>query len=297
MSDNRSQLVGVSVQGTVSSPQCPALPASPYIIGADGTPVLLPPPGGIVYNVSVGDTAFGWVADMVQPGVSISTGPIENGALRGLACIGNEAIAVKGAATGARGTVTGKSGRFADHVIVHFDADVRERMAIGDAVLVRAIGRGLRLAGAPDVQLKSISPRLLDAFEVETEDGTVTVPVAAEVPAVLIGAGSGLTSEAGAVQIQTDDPAALAENGLEGLRLGDIVALRDFDSRWGNGYVEGAVTIGVVVHGDSVRGGHGPGVTPVMSAVRSQIRPVLAAGRNIAELLDLAAPAPAPVAA
>ena len=46
MSDNRSQLVGVAVQGSIASPQCPALPASPYIIGADGSAVLLPPPAG-----------------------------------------------------------------------------------------------------------------------------------------------------------------------------------------------------------------------------------------------------------
>lgn len=291
MSDNRSQLVGVSVQGTISSPQCPALPASPYIIGADGTPVLLPPPGGIVYNVSVGASAYGWVADQIQPGVSISTGAPASGALRGLACIGNEAIVVKGAAIGARGTVTGKSGRFAEHVIVHFETEVLARLALGDAVLVRAFGRGLALDDAPDVQLKSISPRLLDALEVEVRAGTVSVPVTAEVPAVLMGAGSGLTSEAGAVQIQTDDPVTLAEHGLDGLRLGDVVALCDFDARWGNGYVEGATTIGVVISGDSVRGGHGPGVTPVMSAVGARIAPTVAAGRNIADLLELTATA------
>jgi Domain of unknown function (DUF4438) len=292
MSDNRSQLVGVAVQGSISSPKLPTLPASPYIIGADGTPMLLPPPGGIVYNVGVGDSAFGWVADMVQPGVSVGgTGPAQ-AALRGLACIGNEAIVVKGAAIGARGTVTGKSGRFAEHVIVNFEPEVLERLALGDAVLVRALGRGLALTDAPHIQLKSISPRLLDAMEVEVDrSGAAHVAVAAEVPAVLLGAGSGLTSEAGCVQIQTDDPATLAANNLEGLRLGDIVALKDVDTRWGNGYVEDAVTIGVVVHGDSVRGGHGPGVTPMMTATEGRLVPRVAESRNIAELLELRAPA------
>ena len=57
----------------------------------------------------------------------------------------------------------------------------------------------------------------------------------------------------------------------------------------GNGYVEGAVTIGVVVHGDSVRGGHGPGVTPVMSAAEARIAPRVVSERNIAELLGLRA--------
>jgi hypothetical protein len=288
MSDNRSQLVGVAVQGAIVSPKCPALPASPYIIGSDGTPTLLPPPGGIVYNVAVGDSAFGWVADMVQPGVSIAAPGVANGGLRGLACIGNEAIVVTGRARGKRGTVTGKSGRFAEHVIVHFDASVLESLALGDEILVKAIGRGLVLSDAAEVQLKSISPALLDALEVESsESAEVVVPVMAEVPALLMGAGSGLTSEAGCVQIQTDDADAILEHGLDGLRLGDVVALEDFDCRWGNGFIEGATTIGVVVHGDSVRGGHGPGVTPVMTAVGGRIRSQLVADRNIADLLGL----------
>jgi hypothetical protein len=295
MSDNRSQLVGVAVQGSIASPQCPALPASPYIIGADGSAVLLPPPGGIVYNVAIGDSAFGWVADQVQPGVSIAAAAGANPALRGLACIGNEAIVVTGRARGERGTVTGKSGRFAEHVIVHFEPSVLESMALGDQVLVRALGRGLALSDAAEVQLKSISPALLDALEVErNESGELVVPVMADVPAVLMGAGSGLTSEAGCVQIQTDDPAAISKHGLEGLRLGDIVMLKDFDTRWGNGYVENAATIGIVVHGDSVRGGHGPGVTPIMTATGGRIRSQIVAERNIADLLGLRTAAAAP---
>ncbi len=295
MSDNRSQLVGVAVQGAIASPQCPALPASPYIIGADGSPVLLPPPGGIVYNVGIGDPAFGWVADMVQPGVSIAAPAGANPALRGLACIGNEAIVVTGRARGERGVVTGKSGRFAEHVIIHFEASALESMALGDQVLVRAVGRGLALSDAAEVQLKSISPALLDALEAESnESGELVVPVMADVPAVLMGAGSGLTSEAGCVQIQTDDPVGIAKHGLEGLRLGDVVMIKDFDTRWGNGYVENAATVGIVVHGDSVRGGHGPGVTPVMTATGGRIRSQIVAERNIADLLGLRTAAAAP---
>jgi hypothetical protein len=288
MSDNRSQLVGVAVQGSIASPKLPPLPASPYIIGADGSPTLLPPPGGIVYNVAVGDSAFGWVADMVQPGVSISAPSAASPALRGLACIGNEAIIVTGQGRGARGTVTGKSGRFAEHVIIHFNESVLELLALGDEILVRAIGRGLALSDAAEVQLKSLSPTLLDALEVERgESGEVIVPVMGDVPAVLMGAGSGLSSESGCVQIQTDDATAISKHGLDGLRLGDVVALRNYDCRWGCGFVESATTIGVVVHGDSVRGGHGPGVTPIMTAVGNRIRPEVVSSRNIADLLDL----------
>jgi uncharacterized protein DUF4438 len=292
MFDNREQLIGVSVQGSIVSPEYPALPATPYVIGADGRPQLLPSQGGIVYNVHVGDSAFGWLADLVQPGVSIRA-PTEpaNQALNVLACLGNEAIVVSGQATGARGTVIGKSGRFAEHVIVHFAPETLEQLAIEDKVLVRAYGRSLALADYTDVQLKSISPLLLDALEVEAnEPGALTVPVAAEVPAFLVGAGSGLMHESGCIQIQTDHRDALAEHGLDELRLGDVVAVRDYDSRWGNGYLKDAVCVGVVVHGDSPRAGYGPGLTVIMASTGNRIRPVVRSERNIAGLLGLGAP-------
>jgi hypothetical protein len=289
MFDNREQLIGVSVQGSIVSPEYPPLPATPYVIGADGRPQLLPSQGGIVYNVHVGDSAYGWLADLVQPGVSIrAAAEPANQALNVLSCLGNEAIVVSGQATGERGTVIGKSGRFAEHVIVHFAPETIEQLAIEDKVLVRAYGRSLALADYTEVQLKSISPRLLDALEVETDaPGALTVPVAAEVPAFLVGAGSGLMHESGCIQIQTDHEQALAEHGLDELRLGDVVAVRDYDSRWGNGYLKDAVCVGVVAHGDSPRAGYGPGLTVIMASTENRIRPVLRSGWNIAELLGL----------
>lgn len=289
MFDNRAQLIGISVQGSIVSPEYPPLPASPYVIGADGTPQLLPSQGGIVYNVRVGDSAFGWLADLVQPGVSIrASSEAANQALNILSCLGNEAIVVSGEASGARGTVIGTSGRFAEHVIVDFPPEVLERLAIEDKVLVRAHGRSLALADYPDVVLKSVSPPLLDALEVEADGPeAIAVPVAAEVPAFLIGAGSGLMTESGCIQIQTDDRDAVVAHGLGELRLGDVVAVRDYDSRWGNGTLKDAVSIGVVVHGDSPRAGYGPGLTVIMAATAGRIHPVRREERNIAELLGI----------
>jgi hypothetical protein len=288
MRDNRGQIIGVVVQGVVSSPKLPSLPASPYVIGADGYPRLLPPQGGIVYNVKTGDSAFGWQADMVQPGVSISaTQDAANQALNVLASIGNEAVVLSGRARGARGTVTGKSGRFAEHVIIDFAPDVLDTIAIGDAVGVRAFGRGLRLPDHPEIQLKSLSPALLDLMEVEETDGGITVGVQALVPPVFAGAGNGLVSESGTVQIQTEDSAALESAGLTSLRLGDIVAFENLDSRWGSGYREGATTIGIISHGDSPRGGYGPGATPLMTAIGERITAVVRDGRNVADLLQV----------
>ena len=48
-----------------------------------------------------------------------------------------------GNAKGAKGTVTGKSGRFAEHVIIHFAPDVLEQLAFGDKIVVRARGVGM----------------------------------------------------------------------------------------------------------------------------------------------------------
>ncbi len=85
--------------------------------------------------------------------------------------------------------------------------------------------------------------RLAPAVE-SAKIACLQVPVAAEVPAVLVGAGSGLLNESGALSIQTDHTDTLREHGLDRLRLGDVVAIRDYDSRWGHGYRRGSVAIG-----------------------------------------------------
>ena len=68
---NVDRLVSVSVMGQIASPGFPGLPAEPYRLDADGKPFLLPTYGGIVYNVSVGDSAYGWLADNMVDGASV----------------------------------------------------------------------------------------------------------------------------------------------------------------------------------------------------------------------------------
>jgi hypothetical protein len=53
--------------------------------------------------------------------------------------------------------------------------------------------------------------------------------------------------------------------GLEGLRIGDIVALADADHRYGRGYREGYLTIGVISTGQCMLFGHGPGPSTLLS--------------------------------
>lgn len=286
---NASQLVSVSVMGQIASPSFPGLPAVPYALSADGTPYILPTYGGIVYNVSVGDSVYGWLGDCIHPGVSISLKD-ENGnrGLNILACVGNTAIVMGGGASGARGVVAGKSGRFSEHVIIHFDKAVREKMAIGDKIVVKSLGVGMELADHPNVKVKSCSPELLNALEVSTlNDGRLAVPVVGVVPPHLLGAGAGLVSEGGSLHIQTADKKALAEAGLDKLKFGDVVALADYDSRFGHGYLRGAVGIGVVAQGDSPRTGYGPGITLIMTTPNGGIAPQVTDGVNLKDLLNL----------
>lgn len=290
LATNAADLVAVSVAGAIAHPSFPGLPAEPYRLAADGTAFLLPTWGGLVYNVSVGDKAFGWAADCIHPGVSIrQADDMKNRGLLVYACLGNRAKVMTGQAAGAPGVVTGKSGRFSEQVIVHFPKDVRAKMAVGDQIVIRAEGVGLALTAYPSVTLKSLSPVLLARMPVADADGRVAFGVAARVPAHLVGAGLGLSSEGGSVHLQTTDRALVAELGLDRLRLGDLVALEDTDARFNHGYLTGARAIGVVSSTDGPRAGYGPGVTIVATAPAGQLGAFEAPGANLAGLLALEA--------
>src|SRR5205823_6030360 len=53
--------------------------------------------------------------------------------------------------------------------------------------------------------------------------------------------------------------------GLEGLRIGDLVAVADADHRFGRGYPPGFLAIGVISTGQCMLFGHGPGPSSLMS--------------------------------
>ena len=290
MTLNEEALVSVSVMGTVAHPSFPGLPAEPYRLAADGTAFLLPTYGGIVYNLSVGDSAYGWQADCVHPGVSIRhESENSNRGLNVFACVGNEAVVMTGEARSERGVVTGKSGRFSEQVILHFPMAVRERIAIGDKIVVKSKGVGLRVAEYPHICFKSLAPELLGALAPESSGQKFKVPVVAKIPAHLLGAGSGLTSEGGSIHLQTTDKEALRAAGLGALRLGDIVALSDYDSRYQHGYLRGATGVAVVGQTDGPRAGYGPGLTLLMTDSSGSLEPVTQDGVNLSSLLELEA--------
>jgi len=287
---NAADIVTVSVSGQIANPSLSGLPAEPYRLDADGKPFLWPTFGGIVYNVSIGDSAYGWAGDCIHPSVSIAHPDAnKNRGLNVFACVGNEALITSGAARGARGVVTGKSGRFSDQVIIHFDVETRRKIAVDDQILVKSEGVGLSVPDCPEVVFKSLSPSLFDKLPKKMEDGTLKIGVCATVPPHFVGAGAGLTSEGGSLHMQSTDRKELAKHGLDKLRLGDVVAIADTDSRYNHGYLRGAMSIGIVGQTDGPRAGYGPGMTVVMTAPAGQLGCYDAPGTNIADILELTA--------
>ena len=141
----------------------------------------------------------------------------------------------------------------------------------------------------PSVKFKSLSPELLRALGVRSDGAKLEVPVVATVPAHLLGAGAGLTSEGGSLHLQTTDRPAVEAAGLDSLRLGDLVALTDYDSRYGHGYLRGAVGVAVVGQTDGPRAGYGPGLTLLMTDALGVLEPVLTPDTNLKTLLGLEA--------
>ena len=258
-----------------------------------GNPFLLPSIGGITVNIQVGDPAFGWAGDHVEPGVSCTADtkkPFEhpNVSLQVFACVGNKATITSGKAEGAIGVVLGHHGG-SEHVMVDFPREVKESLTYDDKIIIHARGQGMTLLDYPDVVLFNLDPMLLHRMKVkEAGGGKLKVPVTTVVPAACMGSGIGAAHVAkGDYDIVTSDPGTVQEYQLDKIRFGDFVALMDHDNRYGRAYRQGAVTIGVVVHSDCLRAGHGPGVTTIMTCETSLIEPVIDPTANIADLMGI----------
>jgi hypothetical protein len=201
-----------------------------------------------------------------------------------LTCIGNEAVVASGPATGARGIVTGEHAR----LLVDFSPDVLEMLTVGDRLVIKTCGRGLQLLDFPGVLVKKAGPTLIDQWGLRISPaGKLLVPVVAKIPAHIMGSGAELTPEFVDQDLMTGDRAALAEHGIDQLRLGDLVAVMDTDHRYGRGYYPGGVTIGVIMHGDSVMTGHGPGCQDLLACVDGTLEPIIDPQANIARLLNI----------
>jgi len=281
---NKDYLVMQSVQGTIHHP----LFAS-YRVDVNGQPFVVPATGGISYNVKIGDPAFGLVGDHVEPGVSIYNEKThESNALNVFACIGNEAKVITGDAKGAKGYVTGSHGGI-EHVMIYFDQETLELLTLDDKILIKGHGQGLALTDYPNIKVMSIDPDLFEKLNIKEENGKLFVPVAAEIPQHLMGSGVGSTfSQKGDYDIITSDREEIARLGIDKLCFGDLVFLRDCDNTYGLGGVKkGAGSIGVIIHSDCIKSGHGPGVSIIMSSKDSVIEPLISETANIANYLGV----------
>ena len=278
LNTNKEHVVKWSVQGKIHHPI-----GGNYRISYDGKPMILPATGGISYNVSVGDSVFNWAGDHVEPGVSIrNENSSENAALMTFACIGNEAKIVSGDAKGKKGYVTGMHGGI-DHVLIYFDDETLEDLAIDDKIMVKAYGQGLKLNNYENVHIMNIDPNLFENLNIKEENGKLKVNVVGKVPAYLMGSGIGSKNAAtdGDYDIMTADMEEIKRLGLDKLKFGDLVLLQDCDNTYGVGYLKGAVSIGVVVHSDCVKSGHGPGVTVIMTCNDDTIEGIIDENANI----------------
>ncbi len=290
---NADKLGKISVVGKVASP---FVSRSVYNISAIGMPSILPRVGGITYNLRVGDPACGWEADHVEPCVSAENkendprhGQIANTAFNVLSCIGNEATVVTGDAKGSKGVVTGKHGGI-EHVLVDFQPENLEKLMIGDKILVKAFGLGLKLIDFAGVKVMNMDPRFLEALDLKLNGEKLEVPVSHMIPAAIMGSGLGANqTNSGDYDIQLFDENVREQYGLDDLKLGDLVAIIDADHSFGRIYRQGAISVGIIVHTNCVTAGHGPGVTSLMTSPSGKIIPKIDAKANIAYFLKLRA--------
>ncbi len=286
---NENRLVRMAIQGKPAHP----IRFSEFEMDSEGRGHSLPSVGGITYNVKAGDPAFGWRGDHIEPGVSVvldeeKRSGRQNMALQFLACVGNEAIVTQGAAKGAKGTVIGHHGGV-EHLIVDFDDKTLLKLTYDDKILIQGFGQGLRVEGAPDIFFYNLDPRVLKKWGIRMlAGGALEVPVALEVPSAIMGSGIGHADPAtGDYDITTQDPKVVRRYGLDKLRFGDFVAIKDADNTYGRHYYEGAVTIGIVAHSDSFLSGHGPGVSTLLSSKHGKIRPKISSAANLARVLNI----------
>lgn len=285
---NKNKLLEIGVIGEVTHPAVDVR----YVNNWDGAPSVGVGQGGIVYNVKPGDSCFGWASgEKVEPGVSVDGigNDRAKGSFRNFTCVGNPAKIVKGEAKGKEGVVVGKVGGLPDrkhHVVVYFEKDVLEDLAIGDKIQVRSSGVGLKLVDYPGVRAVGVSPQLLDNMELNDMGGKLGVPVTTVILADFVGMGSGgAPVEANCWNVMTQSPDALEH--LKDVKLGDVVALQDILSSWGRGYYENAYTIGVVSTGASGKLGQGIGVTTLMTCREEEIEPIINPDANIGKYFKL----------
>jgi hypothetical protein len=285
---NETKLIRIAVQGRVAN----AAQFAEFEVAHDGKPFALPSTGGIVYNVKTGDAAFGWEGDHIEPGVSVildeeKRSSRANMGFNFLACVGNTARIVSGAAKGQKGIVTGHHGGV-EHVTIDFDEDTLYKLTVDDKILIEGFGQGLKMTDYSDVRIFNLDPDVLHKMPLRPVGNKIEIGVTTIVPAELMGSGMGHNNiGTGDCDIMTHDPGMVKQFKLDKMCLGDFVAVLNHDHTFGRTYRKGAVTIGIVVHSNSTLPGHGPGISTLLTSASGQLKPVINPRANLARILGI----------
>ena len=211
-----------------------------YIPNNDGQAVIYPGMFGVVNNIKVGDNAFGWAGDHIEPGVSIdSENPHEHFALHYLVCTGNKAIVRSGEAKGSIGIVTGEHARN----LIHFESKTLDKICIGDQIDIITHGRGLKLLDFPNIEIKKIDTKLLKSMLLRVIKKKLIVDVAIELPIRIMGSGAELNSEYVDQDLMSGDRDLMKKLKIDQMKLGDLIAINHADHRWGRSYKKNYVSI------------------------------------------------------
>ncbi len=255
-----------------------------YIPNNDGQAVIYPGMFGVVNNVKVGDKAFGWAGDHIEPGVSIDSENLnEHFALHYLVCTGNQAIVRSGEAKGSIGIVTGEHARN----LVHFNQKILNKICIGDQIDIITHGRGLKLLDFPNIELKKIDPKLLKSMTLKVVNKKLIVDVAIELPIRIMGSGAELNSEYVDQDLMSGDRNLMKKLKIDQMRLGDLIVINHADHRWGRSYKKNHISIAICIHGDSVMTGHGPGIMTIMTGHKKDLGWKINKKANIKNLLKI----------
>ncbi len=278
---NVESLIQMAVAGYVSQP---SFKNPGYIPNNDGKSVIYPGMFGVVNNVKVGDKAFGWAGDHIEPGVSIDSEHInEHFALHYMVCTGNKAIVRSGEAKGSIGIVTGEHARN----LVHFEQNTLDKICVGDQIDIITHGRGLKLLDFPDIELKKIDPNLLKSMNLKIVDKKLIVDVAMELPIRIMGSGAELNSEYVDQDLMSGDRSLMKKLKIDQMRLGDLIVINHADHRWGRSFKKDYISIAICIHGDSVMTGHGPGIMTIMTGKRKNLGWKINKKANIKNILKV----------
>ena len=281
LKSNVESLIQMAVAGYVSQP---SFKNPGYIPNNDGKSVIHPGMFGVVNNVKVGDKAFGWAGDHIEPGVSIDSEHInEHFALHYMVCTGNKAIVRSGEAKGSIGIVTGEHARN----LVHFEQKTLDKICVGDQIDIITHGRGLKLLDFPDIELKKIDPNLLKSMNLKIVDKKLIVDVAMELPIRIMGSGAELNSEYVDQDLMSGDRSLMKKLKIDQMRLGDLIVINHADHRWGRSFKKDYISIAICIHGDSVMTGHGPGIMTIMTGKRKNLGWKINKKANIKNILKV----------